>query len=313
MTTAQTILGKLRVQDPVLTELAQGYDNNELVGLSLMPIAEIDKEAAKVPKFGRLAFRLQTTARAIRAGSNVITPEDISSIDVALEEHDIAYPIDYREDAEAAFPLKQHATTTTQDVIALGREKEIADLALNEASYDATNKVVLSGTSKFNDYTNSDPFAVIEAGKTAVKRSIGHAVNVCVISGDVWAVLKAHPKVIEKIKYSQKAVVTPQLFAELIDVKEVKIGEAVYEDNGTLKDIWSGAIVLAYVPEKAPGDAPKHSIYKPSFGYTVRRKGGLFVDTYPAEGNKIEYVRTTDIYRPHLVGASAGYLIKSAV
>ncbi|MDH2924541.1 major capsid protein E [Nicoletella semolina] len=311
--TDQAKLSKLRVQDPVLTNLAQGYDNNQLVGLALMPVAEIEKEAGKVPKFGRLAFRLQTTARALRAGSNVLTPEDITSIDVTLEEHDIAYPIDYREDAEANFPLRQYATMTTQDVIALGREKAIADLALNEANYETTNKITLSGTSKFNDYDNSDPFAVIEAGKNAVKRSIGHDVNVCIISGDVWAALKAHPAVIEKIKYSQKAIITPQLFAELIDVKTVKIGQATYEDQGVLKDIWSKAIILAYVPETAAGDTPKHSIYKPSFGYTVRRKKGLFVDSYLDVGGKVEYIRTTDISRPHLLGASAGYLIKEAV
>ena len=294
MTTAsQERLAKLRIQDPVLTELAQGYDNNELVGEALMPIVEMTKMGGKIPKFGRLAFRLTTTARALRTASNRLTPDDVGSIDVNLEEHDIEYPIDYLEDPEASFPLKQYAQTTTQDIIALGREKEIADLALNDASYDSTNKIVLSGTSQFSDYKNSDPFSVIEAGKTAVKRSIGHAVNVCVISGNVWAVIKSHPAVIEKIKYSQKAIVTPELFAELIE------------------DIWSGAIVLAYVPEK--GDGQKHNIYKPSFGYTPRRKAGLFVDTYVESGGKIELVRTTDIYRPHLLGSSAGYLIKGCI
>jgi len=312
MTTAsQERLAKLRIQDPVLTELAQGYDNNELVGEALMPIVEMTKMGGKIPKFGRLAFRLTTTARALRTASNRLTPDDVGSIDVNLEEHDIEYPIDYLEDPEASFPLKQYAQTTTQDIIALGREKEIADLALNDASYDSTNKIILSGTSQFSDHKNSDPFSVIEAGKTAVKRSIGHAVNVCVISGNVWAVIKSHPAVIEKIKYSQKAIVTPELFAELIDVKTVKIGEAVYEDQGALKDIWSGAIVLAYVPEK--GDGQKHNIYKPSFGYTPRRKAGLFVDTYVESGGKIELVRTTDIYRPHLLGSSAGYLIKGCI
>ncbi len=59
-------LSKLRVQDPVLTNLAYGYHNNELIGDSLMPIVEIDKEAAKIPTFGRLAFRIPTTTRSLR-------------------------------------------------------------------------------------------------------------------------------------------------------------------------------------------------------------------------------------------------------
>ncbi len=51
----------VRIVDPVLTKLAQGYANNELVGDTIMPIVEIPKEAGKVPKFGRQAFRLPTT------------------------------------------------------------------------------------------------------------------------------------------------------------------------------------------------------------------------------------------------------------
>ena len=78
-------LQALRVQDPVLTNLAQGYHNLELVGEVLMPTVEIDKEAGKIPKFGRLAFRLPSTVRNLRGTSNRLDPEDITAIDVALE------------------------------------------------------------------------------------------------------------------------------------------------------------------------------------------------------------------------------------
>lgn len=309
MTTAHN-LQKLRVQDPVLTELAQGYHNNELIGEVLMPTVEIDKEAGKIPTFGRLAFRLPSTVRNLRGSSNRLDPEDIGAIDVALEEHDVEYAIDYREENEAIFSLRQFALNTTQDVIALGREKEVATLALDESKYDADNKITLSGTSKFTDKT-ADVFGVFDTGIRAVKRSIGRKPNVCVIAGDVWAVLKEHPKVIEKIKHVQVGIITPEIFAKLIGIETVKIGEAVYEQGGQLKDIWSNAIVLAYVaPRSTQG---KGTVYEPSYGYTVRRAKGLFVDTYKESGGKIEVVRTTDIHKPHLVGSAAGYLIKSAV
>lgn len=35
----------------------------------------------------------------------------------------------------------------------------------------------------------------------------------------------------------------------------------------------------------------------------------LNVDEYNKEGNKVKYIRATDIYTPFLVGAEAGYLI----
>ncbi len=192
-------LSKHRVVDPVLTELAQGYYNGNMISEVLFPIAETQKEGGKIPTFGRLAFRLQTTKRELRAASNRLTPEDIGSLTVVLEENDIEYPIDIREvsEAEGVYPLRQYATGVTQDVIVLNREKACADLALNEDNYDASNKITLSGTSQFTD-KNSDPISVIKAGIRAIKRATGRKPNVCAISGDVWEVLSEHPKVLEK-------------------------------------------------------------------------------------------------------------------
>lgn len=303
-------LAALRVQDPVLTKLAQGYHNLELIGEVLMPTVEIDKEAGKIPKFGRLAFRLPSTVRNLRGTSNRLDPADITAIDVALEEHDVEYAIDYREENEAIFSLRQFALNTTQDVIALGREKEVATLALDESKYDSGNKVTLSGTSKITS-KQADIFAMFDTGIRAVKRAIGRKPNVCVIAGDVWAALKEHPAVIEKLKYSQVAIVTPEVFGKLIGIDTVKIGEAVYEESNQLKDIWSDAIVLAYVAPRST--ERKGTVYEPSYGYTVRRQGGLFVDTYKENGGKLEVIRTTDIHKPHLLGASAGYLIKGCL
>lgn len=303
-------LAALRVQDPVLTKLAQGYHNLELIGEVLMPTVEIDKEAGKIPKFGRLAFRLPSTVRNLRGTSNRLDPEDITAIDVALEEHDVEYAIDYREENEAIFSLRQFALNTTQDVIALGREKEVATLALDESKYDSDNKITLSGTSKITS-KQADIFAMFDTGIRAVKRAIGRKPNVCVIAGDVWAALKEHPAVIEKLKYSQVAIVTPEVFGKLIGIDTVKIGEAVYEESNQLKDIWSDAIVLAYVAPRST--ERKGTVYEPSYGYTVRRQGGLFVDTYKENGGKLEVIRTTDIHKPHLLGASAGYLIKGCL
>ena len=303
-------LAALRVQDPVLTKLAQGYHNLELIGEVLMPTVEIDKEAGKIPKFGVLAFRLPSTVRNLRGTSNRLDPEDITAIDVALEEHDVEYAIDYREENEAIFSLRQFALNTTQDVIALGREKEVATLALDENKYDSGNKVTLSGTSKITS-KQADIFAMFDTGIRAVKRAIGRKPNVCVIAGNVWAALKEHPAVIEKLKYSQVAIVTPEVFAKLIGIDTVKIGEAVYEESNQLKDIWSDAIVLAYVAPRST--ERKGTVYEPSYGYTIRRQGGLFVDTYKENGGKLEVIRTTDIHKPHLLGASAGYLIKGCL
>lgn len=75
-----------------------------------------------------------------------------------------------------------------------------------------------------------------------------------------------------------------------------------YEDNEDYR-----VLVLAYVP--ALGSS--RTEYDPSYGYTVRKKDALQVDEYQKEGNKVKYIRATDIYTPFLVGPEAGYLISS--
>ncbi|MBE2896585.1 inorganic pyrophosphatase [Pasteurellaceae bacterium HPA106] len=301
-------LSQKRIQDPVLTQLAYGYYNNELVCETLFPIVEIEKEGGKIPQFGRLAFRQQSTVRQVHGDSNRLTPEDVTAISIELEEHDIEYPIDYREDHEASYPLKQHALSVVQEIIALGREMEAAKLAQDESNYNEQNKFILSGDSKFSNL-KLNPLPIFDGAINAVISNTGRRPNVCVIAQDVWLKLKENTVLLDRIKYTRAGILTPQVFAELIDVKTVKIGAAMKEESGQLKPIWSDCVILAYVPTKGENN----SIYAPSYGYTIRRKEGLFVDTYTEKGGKVEIVRCTDIHKPCIMGKSAGVLLKKCI
>ncbi|MDG6247758.1 inorganic pyrophosphatase, partial [Glaesserella parasuis] len=176
-------LANKRIQDPILTEIAQGYHNNELVAETLMPVVEIEKEAGKIPQFGRLAFRTRSTVRELHGDSNRLTPEDVTSLSVELKEHDIEYPIDYREDNDASYPLKKYALSVVQDVIALGREVAVAEIAQNADNYSAENVVTLTETQRFTN-AKSDPLKFINDGLEAVSTTIGRLPNVCVIASD---------------------------------------------------------------------------------------------------------------------------------
>lgn len=303
-----TTLQAKRIQDPILTQLAQGYYNAELVCETLFPIVEVEKEGGKIPQFGRLAFRQQSTVRQVHGDSNRLTPEDVSVISVELEEHDVEYPIDYRENHEASYPLKQYALSVVQDVIALGREIETAKIAQDEANYNSENKIALSGESKFSNL-EGNPLPVFDEAINTIANSIGRKPNICVIAKDVWAKLKENKVLLERIKYTRTGILTPEIFAELIDVETVKIGGAMEEKSEQLKPIWTDCVILAYVPKANE----KRNVFAPSYGYTLRRKGGLFVDTYQEKGGKVEIVRCTDIHKPCLMGKSAGYLIKNCI
>lgn len=297
-------LSKLRVVDPVLTNLATGYSNEQFVGDQLMPFVLVDKEGGKIPLFGKEHFKVYSTERALRAKSNRINPEDIGEVDVALDEHDLEYPIDYREDAESAFPLQARATNTVVEGIRLRHEVMVAEMVQNPASYSVGNKIALSGASRFTDDT-SDPEGVVSDAKAAVRAKIVKEPNTMVIGYATWRVLKRHPKLKAILSDTRSRLVQLADLREIFEIENIVIGRAVKaNDAGVTTDIWGDNMVLAYVPKASGG----HSPYEPSFGYTLRKKGNPVVDTRTEDG-KIELIRNTDIFRPFLLGADAGYLI----
>jgi hypothetical protein len=303
-------LGQLRIVDPVLTQIARGYTNPELIADALFPVVgNLAKESGKYPQFGKEAFKIYATERALRARSNRINPEGITVLDFVMDEHDLEYPIDYREDQEAVFPLQAHATNTVTRAIQLRREKMAADLAQNPANYGA-NTIALSGTSCFTDYVNSDPIGVIETGKEAIRSQTAQYPNTMVMGASTFMALKNHTKLIDRIKYSMKGVVTLDLMKELFDVPNIVVGRAVYAtDAGAFTDIWGDNVILAYVPTAQPN--MERDMYEPSYGYTFRKQGEPSVDRYVESGGKLEVVRSTDIFTVKLPGAEAGYLISN--
>ncbi|QQS34797.1 MAG: major capsid protein [Ignavibacteriales bacterium] len=297
---------KKRIVDPVLTNIARGFTNASHVAVKLFPIVTVSKEGGKIPQFTKEAFKIYNSERAIRAKSNRINPENRTEIDFVLTEHDLEYPIDYREQEEDVFPSRLHATTVVTDGISLRLEKLAADIAQNLATYPTGNKVTLAAGDKFTN-TSSNPFVIFDAAKEAVRGKIAQRPNVCVLGPSAFNALKNHPAVLERIKYTQQAIITAELLRALLDFDELYVGDAVYStDAGVFTDIWSDNAIVAYVP-KANTDVPR-SYYEPAFGYTLRKRNNPMIDSY-TEGGKVEIIRNTDIFIPKVVGSDAGYLI----
>jgi hypothetical protein len=313
-------LSNLRITNPVLTNLAMGYSNAAFVAAVLMPYVTVDKEAGLVPVFDKDHFKIYATERALRAKSNRINPGDVNTVPYALMEHDLESAIDYREEAESAFPLQRTATMKVTEGIRLRHEKLVADLVQNAATYAASNKIALAGTTSFA-HADGDPEGVVDDAKAAVRAKIVKDPNTMVIGYSMWRNLKKHPKLKAILSDSRPRLVQLADLREIFEIPNIVVGRAVYQtDAGVVTDIWGRNAVLAFVPDapQAPvvdgmtGDpGAMRSEWEPSFGYTLRKKGQPVVDTRTEDG-KLEIVRNTDIFQPFLLGADAGYLIADA-
>jgi len=292
-----------------LSEVARGYRNNELIAHNLFPTIESELEKIDIFEFNKEAFKVHDTERAIRANSNVISPEGFTKHSATLTEHDLAYPIDYREENEAKkVKLQIHATNVVTQGLQLKHEKQCADLAQDANNYSSGNKIALSGTSQFSN-SASDPVGVIDDAKNAICGKIGQDPNTMIIGQEVWEKLKRHTQLTGLLSDNQNKILTLQHLKEIFDIQNIVVGKAVTADkDNNNQRIWGKNIILAYVPS-----LDSRTEYDPAYGYTVRLKDALKIDEYFKEGNKVKYIRATDIYTPFLVGAEAGYLISNAI
>jgi len=296
-----------RIVNQVLTNIARGYKNAEMVASVLFPIVRVDKVGVTIPLFGKEAFKLYNTTRAPRGDSNIMNPDKIGTLDVVLKEHDIVYPVDWLEDSEAFYDKQVRATSVVMDILLLGLEKEAADLAQNTSSYGSSNKIALSGSSCLNNEAN--PIAFLKECMETVRKQIGKLPNTMVIGAEAFVTLSEHPALVEKIKYSMKGILTEALLAEILGIKKVAVGRAVYSsDSGVNSDVWGDNIILAYVPE----NEASRSYEEPSYGYSLRHgNDALVVDEVPLNPGKVMGIRCTDVRKPALVGAEAGFFIQN--
>lgn len=303
-----------RVVDPVLTNVARGYQNADLVGNVLFPEVPVDQRGGKIITFRKEDFYLYATGRAPGANTKRVQ-YGYDGAAYALESHSLegVVPFEIMQDANAVpgIDMSRVAVMKTQNIIQLRTENAQAVVARTAASYAASNKVTLSGTSQWSDYSGtSDPSANIETAKEAIRASIGRRGNTVLLSAQAFSKIKQHPKILDRIKYTGRDSVTVEMLASLWDVKRVVVGDAVYStEAGVMTDIWGKDVVVAYTDLGSLRD-----MGLPSYGYTYRLRGYPVVETPYQDRNAKSWVYpVTDELKPVMAGADAGYLITNAV
>lgn len=314
----QQSLSQVRIIDPVLTEIAQGYQNAAMVGMALFPQVAVPQRGGKIISFNKEDFLLYTTLRTPGANTRRVQ-FGYASGSFTLDQHALEAVVPWEIGQDAAnVSLTAHsvnmaavAVRKVQNVIALRLENVQATIATTAASYAAGNKTTLSGTSQWSDYTGtSNPSKDIETAKEAIRAQIGKYPNTVILSAQVMGKVRQHPAIIDRIKYTGRDVVTTDLLAALWGVDRVLVGGAVYQDAaGAMQDVWGKFAVVAYTTTGGPQD-----MGEPTYGYTYRLDGAPFVEpSYTDRNAKSDIYPVTDEVSPVLTAASAGYLISAAV
>jgi hypothetical protein len=200
------------------------------------------------------------------------------------------------------------------------------DLVTDSTQYATDMTVTLSGGAQWNsaNYATSDPIGVMKGGRRAMHANMFLEPNTAIIPYQVMAELEDHPDFIERIKYSERAVLTPELIASVVGIPNVIVpGTGIAADASLVPGyLWGKDVILAYVPQRAGMRVPAFA-YEFVWGYG----GGVnqVVDRWREERRKSDLIRCSRRYDLKMVGREnnpndpnngkvvAAYLIKNAV
>jgi hypothetical protein len=314
--------------DQVLTNISVGWSNLALIGERLFPTVRVRKQSDKYYTFGREAWLPEAgDFRAPGTEANEIPGVAVSLDTYYAQEHalQVAVTDEERENADSPLSPDRDGTELVTNKILLGREKAMKDLVTDATQYATDMTVTLAGGQQWNsaNYATSDPITVVKTGRRAMHANVFMEPNVAVIPYQVMSELEDHPDIIERIKYSERSILTPEIISAVFGIPNIIVpGVGIAGDASLVPGyLWGKDVILAWVP-------PRAGLKIPAFAYEfVWAYGGLAqaADRWREEKRKSDIVRVSRRYDLKLVGREnnaadanngkvvTGYLIKNAI
>ncbi len=262
-----------------LAGVSIAYRNANYIGDRVFPIINNVPLDAKIARYLKGAwFRDEAGIRA--AGTRAKRggyPTDY--VDVSVKEYAFAKEVT-DEDREIATlaggpPLQpeQDAIEFASDKIDLNKERQVASVVISGtwSSVAGEDAEGLWAAGSGNTFISD-----VETRKETIRANTGVKPNCMVLSANTLKELKMESTLLDRIKYTERGIVTAALIAAMFDLEEVLIGDAVYSSANekadgsdfTAVNVWEknagkGSAFLYYRPA-----APR--LKTPSAGYQAR-------------------------------------------
>lgn len=311
---------ELQISGP-LANVSIAYRNKSYIADRMFSILDNVAPKAKIARYLKGAwFRDEAGIRGPGARANR-GGYPVDYLDIATKEFAFAKEVtdEDRRNAkvQGAPPLKpeQDALEYCADKIDLKKERRVASLVLNGtwsgvAGEDAAGLWAAGSGNTF--------LADVRGRVETIRANTGIKPNVLEIDFGTYNSLKEESTVLDKIKYTERGVLTKELIAAILELEEVIIGEAIYSTAKEKKDgtdftaqnVWEknagkGSAFLFYRP-------PSPGLKVPAAGYQARiayengqpRRSTMWRES--AEHQDVyEVAEETDIL---ITGADLGFL-----
>lgn len=236
-----------------------------------------------------------------------------------------------RANADSNFNMESDATKFITNQLLLKRDLDWAYTFFRTGCGWSTEKTGVASnptTDEFLQWDNagSDPINDVAQWIIDFQELTGYKPNKFTIGARVLTALKNHPDIIDRIKYTQRGIVTPDLLASLFDVPELNVAMATHTDVAQVNDartqdaaatfefvVDSKACLLSYAPAGP-------SLMTPSAGYTFTWTGyasgnsaGIRVKRFRMEHIAADRIEAEMTYDMKMVAPDMGIFVGSAI
>jgi hypothetical protein len=146
----------------------------------------------------------------------------------------------------------------------------------------------------------STPIEDVSAQLDVMENGTGYRPNIMVVAPQVHTALKNHPDIIDRIKYTQRGVVTMDLLAQLFEVDEYMVARAVV--NSAIEGATESTDYIVGKNALLAYRAPSPGLMVPSAGYIFNWTGLLGAG---AAANRIKRFRMEELSADRIEGDMA--------
>lgn len=271
-----------------LTNVSIAYIQNSDVFIAdkVFPKVPVEKQSDAYYKYSKSAWRRTNAQRRAPGTETVGVGWDVTMDSYFAHVYGVHKDIDdqTRANADSVFALDKDATAFVTNQLLLKRDLDWAgtyfksgvwgeDIALSPSASTADMKPW--------DLSTSDPIMFMANQQIAFHQETGFKANTMVMGANVKKALKNHPAIIDRIKYTQKGIVSDDLIATLFEVDKIFTSMATYSTGPDIPDAKAqdAAATNSFIanPDSVllchTASAP--SLMTPTAGYTFTWKGYL--------------------------------------
>ncbi len=302
--------------DAALTNVSVAFRNEDYIADLVAPPVPVRKQSDRYYIYDteREGLRQTPDFRAPGAEANEVN-FSLSSDSYYCEDHALtsAVPDEERENADPILQPDIDRTEFLTDRILLNREIALENTlrttsGLGEEDVDAAEV--------WNN-VDFDPLPTIQSARLAVFAACQRRANTVVIPYTAFEVLRNHPKVVDRIKYSTTGVLNEALLAQVLGVERVLVprsfkNTAVKGQTTAVEEVWGKNCYVLHVPARA---AARQVALAYSFVWNgaAGSVNGTVVEKWREPSRKAEMVRVQKYYDHKIIAAGAGFRLLNVI